>query len=538
MSLLLPDVLAGKLMQNESVEQCGRNRIDGEWRFAFLLSALFLLCAGFTNFHHEMWRDELQAWLICRDSSSISDIFVHSRYEGHPSLWYFCLWPLTRFTRDPAIMQGLNVTIVAAAVFLIAKYAPAPRWLRALAAFGYFPVYEYGSIARNYGLSLLTVIAICVIFPARRERPVLLGITIFLAANTSLHACVLAIAILVALLVEGIIRPPPSTRRVAIWAGFGIAVIGIILSAVQMYPPADSWLTGWFFGFDALKLGFVLHAMTKAYFPLPKPGPGFWNTDLLALLPKYVFYAWVGTGTATLLGLVSVALVRRPVALAYYLSGSLGLLVFFYTKYLGSLRHQGFLFVCLGTALWLASATQPITLPKMLCKVARRAERAVSLLFISLLLIHVTAAGIAVSGEYTYVFSAAKATANLIRQKGLDRLMMVSANDYTTAPVVAYLESDGAYYSDTGRFGSYTIYDRAGEAINSHVWEDAAWLAQTRKSSVVILVDNADLVKTPIPLELEPALQLVGCLASSIRLDESYCVFLLGRTVGPVRHER
>ena len=47
-------------------------------------------------------------------------------------------------------------------------------------------------------------------------------------------------------------------------------------------------------------------------------------------------------------------LLRRPFPLLVYASGTLGLLSFFYTKYFGSTRHHGFLFVLFLASAWLS----------------------------------------------------------------------------------------------------------------------------------------------------------------------------------------
>jgi hypothetical protein len=36
--------------------------------------------------HHEMWRNELQAWLLARDSDSLAELWRNTRYEEHPLL--------------------------------------------------------------------------------------------------------------------------------------------------------------------------------------------------------------------------------------------------------------------------------------------------------------------------------------------------------------------------------------------------------------------------------------------------------------------
>ena len=496
-----------------------------ETLFALSVTVVFLLYAGFTTFHHEMWRDEMGPWLIARDSHSLLDIFHNIRYDGHPSLWYLLLWPLTGVTKNPEAMQWLNLIICAAAVFLIAKAAPAPRWLRAAAALGYYPVYEYGSIARNYALGLLALVAFCTVFPRRHERPVLLGFLLLVAANTSFLACLLAIAALFMLIIESVIYPSAAPDARLSRAGLGIAAAGIIFAVFQMMPPADSgYAIGWHFGFDPAKVVLVLKNMTAAYLPLPKTGPVFWETELLAGFPLYRALSWLGA--PAVLVLVSLALLRRPLTLAYYLTGSLGLLAFFYVKHVGYLRHHGFLFICLGTALWLAATMQPVGLPALWEVTAQRLERGAGVLLGLLLSVHLAGALIAATGEYRYTFSAAKDAAALIRSRGLDKLPMIADLDISGMPVVGYLDKPSAYYPCGDRLGSYVVWDKA-RMQHSIVWEQAPLLAGRSGSQVVVLADDFVMKKFPPPPELQPRLQLIGCPKAGIATEESYCVYLL-----------
>jgi hypothetical protein len=267
--------------------------------------------------------------------------------------------------------------------------------------------------------------------------------------------------------------------------------------------------------------------LSKAYWPIPVPGPHYWQSDLLESLPGYSRFGWIG-GVLLLLT-TSVALIRRPVALAYYLIGSLGLLIFFYVKFKGggSLRHSGFLFVSLGTALWLARTMHPITLRRTFDAAGRWTENAILVLFPILLSIHIVGGVIAAEGEYANIFSGARDTAVLIRERGLDRLPMVGDRDVTAMTVVGYLDKDRAYYPVGGRFGSYVIWDTARK-FKKNVWDETVRLSMQLGSPVVVVVDNGALKTRPPPSELGPALQLVGCSSGQVRADESYCVFLYG----------
>ena len=483
-----------------------------------------MLVVGFTIFHHEMWRDEIDAWLVARDSTSPSALLWNIRYAGHPSLWYLLLWPLTRITRNLHAMQALNLVLAAATAFIVAKYAPAPRWIRAAAVFGYFPVYEYGSIARNYMLGVLGLAVLCASFPRRHQRPVLLGVLVAGIAHTVPHATVLAFALLAVLATEALLDPPVARAR-GTWIGLGIAAAGLAVAAWQMKPPPDSgFAPGWFLTFDPERARTIVTRVIRAYVPLAQSNPGFWNTEFLRLHPWYDAIApAVGIGFVVWIAL---ALVRKPLACAYYLVGSMGLLAFFYLKYDGSLRHHGYLFVCLATALWLARALPAMDGWGSTTVGVRFAESSLVALVPLLLGIHVVGAMIAVSGDYRYTFSGAKATAELMRRAGIDRLPMVGDEDYAAMAVVGYLDKDRAYYPADGRYGSHIVWDtrRLGPY---DLWADAASIALSLHSAVTVVVNKVAMSRSPTPGWLMSRLQLVGCREARIIPDETFCVFLL-----------
>jgi hypothetical protein len=78
-------------------------------RLTLLVSAVFLVVGAFVIAHHELWRDEVQAWLLARDSSSAIDLFSRQKYEGHPALRQLLLMPLTRALSRPS---GQHILLV------------------------------------------------------------------------------------------------------------------------------------------------------------------------------------------------------------------------------------------------------------------------------------------------------------------------------------------------------------------------------------------------------------------------------------------
>ena len=60
----------------------------GVHRLAWVITSAFFLLAAYLLSNHEMWRDEIQAWLLARDSTSVPNLFANLKYEGHPALCF------------------------------------------------------------------------------------------------------------------------------------------------------------------------------------------------------------------------------------------------------------------------------------------------------------------------------------------------------------------------------------------------------------------------------------------------------------------
>src|SRR5579884_429860 len=92
------------------------------WRrfFSFpnILTLLYLCIATPFLIAHPIWRDEAQAFLIARDSTSPLDVLHNLRFEGHPPLWHWLLWLLTRVTTSPEAMQYVHLALAAASVYI------------------------------------------------------------------------------------------------------------------------------------------------------------------------------------------------------------------------------------------------------------------------------------------------------------------------------------------------------------------------------------------------------------------------------------
>ncbi len=111
-------------------------------------------------------------------------------------------------------------------------------------AFGYFPLYEYGTISRNYGLGFLAVVGFCALGSRRPRRYSIMALLLVLMAWTSVYALLLSLALASAIVIDEVLlshrlhRPGPGVRQVL--ATSAIVVVGVGAAALQLRAPADA----------------------------------------------------------------------------------------------------------------------------------------------------------------------------------------------------------------------------------------------------------------------------------------------------------
>jgi hypothetical protein len=493
-----------------------RRMDQGRNRFAAAVTCAFAVACGLGMHRHEMWRDELQAWLLAAGSGSLPELFHNLRYEGHPALWHLLLFAVSRVTHALWAMQVLHLAIAAAAVFLFARNAPFSRRARALFAFGYFPLFEYGVISRSYSLGLLLVLAFASLAPRRLSRGYLsLGIVLALLANANAYGWLLAAVLAGGLFVEALtraeVRQAVAARLGETLLSLGIWAAGALLGVLQMLPPDDGGFaarSSWSFAWDSRKLLLTLASVAQAYLPLPNVGAeAVWNSLLLWRLPVQV---------SVLLGVAAVAglafhLRRSRLALAAYLGGTLILLAFAYGFYFGWLRHHGHHFVLAVGCLWLARRDEE--------SAPRRDLPLVLWLTVQ------TIAGLTLWGlDLMLPFSNAKAVARLLADAPLPAAV---SPDYLGTPVSGYLGRP-LYNLETLRPVTFVLWntERArpfdAEAFCRHLGKLAA---SDPRGAIWVTAFRPP----PCPLRMD----LVTMFQQSLERDERYLVFRVRPPAGP-----
>lgn len=326
--------------------------------------ALYAIVLGFTIIHHELWGDELHSWNIAKASKSFFNLISNTRYEGHPPLWYILLWVVSKFTHDVSYIQLVQFMIANAVVFLVLFYSPFSVLIKALIPFGYFFLFEYGVISRNYAIAVLLAFSICILLHRNfKQKLFLYYALLFLLSNTHLLAMLLAVSLHFYFLLAGYTKNKNKANLLV------HALIGIVILLPSLYfifPPPDSslgadfWLQRW----NIKQSSVIVKAPLRAFIPIPAWWDyHFWNTEFLVQAQKkWSFIKWINLLLSGTLLLLSLAILgKNKKAFFFFISYLLLLLVIYAILPFSNARQTGFIYIAFLTALWFYYPAVPPT---------------------------------------------------------------------------------------------------------------------------------------------------------------------------------
>ncbi|MBF0458189.1 MAG: hypothetical protein HQK99_09870 [Nitrospirae bacterium] len=480
---------------------------DDKFILGFTLA--FALLGIFNISHHVMWRDELEAWMMARDASTLGELFNNIKYQGHPSLWFLTLFVLARITPNPLIMQIFHLALAVGVVYVALRFAPFTKLQKCLFIFGYYPFYEYCVISRNYSYGLfLLLIFLAMYRPGIKDKKYIgLSIILFILCQSNPYGAIIAIALALLLAFELVVirdaavSVSPETKW-QVGAAMVIFLCGLFLSAMQMHPPGDSvWYKPTFFYDDkVLMLVKFLEAIAfiwRAYIPIPPFNMHFWGHNFIT----YFFFDPIAEVKATLYLSIIIAsysfmlFLRRGAALFYYSAATFGILLFSYAIYGGSIRHWGHYFIVFVSAIWLSNLSNPstsgaVTIGKtsVFNKISHFFEAQKSAFFTLILVINVIAGVTANTMNYLYPFSANKETATFIKTNGLDKMPIIGDKDYAASGVAGYLNRP-IYYPVTGRHATFVTWDNKRQDVNpSTILRYAEQYSQEEKQDILLVL--------------------------------------------------
>lgn len=426
----------------------------------------WLLYSSLNVASHEVWRDEVHSWAIAKSSATIGDVFDRTEFEGHPSLWYLLLFVLKQFSVDIDAFKWFHFAISAGAIWLLLWRGQFSLIQKTLLVFGYFFVYEYVAIARNYSVALLCLFAFCAFYKKRGTASGIIGCcgSLFLLAFTNLYAYLAAIAL--GALLNWEIFKHFGIKSLHLPFVFAVWISAAGLGALDIRPSeecihAKEWKTT----FDWSEVFFATSTLWNAYAPVPHQRENFWNSNFfdtkdgqLRIGNKHLPYSWnTANKVKSICGLLVMLftafyLRRKPPVLLFFLAITSIYLLLQYTKFQGALRHHGHYWVMLVVSVWLAR------LGEINVKTIRSLFFPI---FYVLLVLHVIGGIIASGYERNYIFSPNQAASQyLSAQHGFSTAPWICDNDFIAEGVAGILGKEILMHSNEyWRWGTYVVWD-------------------------------------------------------------------------------
>ena len=411
-------------------------------RFNIFVLTAFLVVTAIASTQHAMWKDEIQAFLIARDSATPWDIIQHLRLDGHPLLWYLLIWPGARLTWNPETMKPISLAVSTIGLSLFLWRGPWSRLEKLLWPFGYFVLYEYTVKNRAYCVGAALLMCFCALWPVRRQHILAIALVLGLMANVHLYFGIIAIGCIAALAADryqhggwrGLL--PESWRDIAaafIFLGFAI------FAAYVAAPPRS--------GDFATPHAGDLSSALLAFIQIGAPGT--------ILLPHYdspivLFIVGVPIGLVLVVMFLFVwlrAARHDAAALTLFLVPIPILVATYMLAYRPSIQHAGVLMFLLIAAEWIRRSDSS----------ASEQPRPLSNLLTSVLGIHATIGLILVGIHIMRPAAHGPAVAAYIRAQGWAAQPVAGIGTALTS-VCGYLQAPSCYYAERRRWNSYFPY--------------------------------------------------------------------------------
>lgn len=403
----------------------------------FLLWIIFVSVLGYLKLaHHELWKDEWQAWFVAKDKS-LGDIFSFLYYEGHPALWYIYLKIFTLFTglaNSVVLISVAHLMTVAAGLYFLLVKSRLPFVLPILLSLSYFIFFEYGLVNRGYFLVITFVLWAAWLLRKEHYSRSEMGIILFLLCQTEVYGTLMAIAL-------GFYIFLNEEKKWSWWSQKDIVglMAGFVVFIISVFPRASGHVART----RGKELDFVDNALTSWQGNLS-------NTYMIGSTPDTFTYGWSVLGIVlSVICLAGLFIVFKPHKKLMLTFGFFVVMMmsFSFFIFLGGIRQWGMGFVFFIAMLeirgfdikkeWLAGVIIGV--------------------FCLFNVIH----GVkAVKEDIKIPFTNAEKTGWFIRDKIPPRVPVVAINKFEATPVVGYADRKFFELPDGSAFSYFRWVDK------------------------------------------------------------------------------
>lgn len=492
-------------------------------RFPWIATIAYAIVVAFSAFQHVMWRDEWIPITVARHTASYEAFFSEIRYLGRNGFFSF-VWLLNDLG-GLLLFKAALIAISIFGVFLFVRKSPFTPLQKALFCAGYYPLYEYGTILRDYGAILTLSIGIATLLASRQSKPLLMGLAIALIAQTNAFGVILGtvfgFVFLITLWKRGLLSSKIALSPEFI---FGASVAFISLAYASAGFAQSPEITRAVLGQDLRTDSHFLRLLESAPFPVrawfPIPLFGLWNSQLLDPWPILQI-------CIVLVLLVWIALTIRHSLLAsvtFWIGTAAMGAVLCHLPWT-ALRYHGPYFILLLMAWWFAEQDTPadaaLTDGHFLNNWFIRgitSANARRLFLTTVLIVHAIVGVTFLVQERVAPFSGSQQAANIIREKETPDVLVVVDPDYAAISLAGCLERP-VWIASRRELGAFTKVDKQRRGTPLSPDELGAAVSDR------LTAENRDIVLVTIyPVSMPPEVGLPIGATKGIT-DENYFIY-------------
>jgi hypothetical protein len=423
------------------------------------ITTVFFVVNAWAAFSHVMWRDEWMPLNTARFATDFGEWFAEIKYIGR---WAFfgLIWLIEQCGGHPWLFKLFIVGVSTFGAYIVCRYAPFTWTQKALLVFGYYPLYEYGTILRDYSLVWTIAVVCCALLASRSWRPLAFGLAIAALFQTNPFGLGLGCAFgttyvfdmwRAGRLTDGTLRRPD------VWCGAAVAVASFVIAFKTMTPPPEiaEIVLGQPLRTDShlVRLKESLPFPVRAWLPIPLFGT--WNSQFLDPWP------WLQTALVFVIAtLVITGLRVEPTALFLFGIGMLCLGAILCHLPWVALRYHGPYYLILVCSYWiLESRVRGDAKSKAWLPLGRWMHANRGQLFTGLLFVHAIVAIIFLAEEQVVPFSGSRQAADIIRENEPPDVLIVGDPDYAMISLAGYLDRP-VFIASRSEPGAFTRVDK------------------------------------------------------------------------------
>ncbi len=428
----------------------------------YFLLFLYIAIVSVVSYNHEVWRDEVDPWLLARDVD-LPGLFRYSRNSGHPALWHIILIPFAKLGFPNFTLSIVHLSFAISTAYLFLFHSTLKKYLVVLLIFGYYFLFEYAIIARNYAVSIFLLFLIATLYSKRFEKPILFAFLFFLLENCNIYMTIVASGIGLIYLIE-IVEQKNFKPRILL--GLAIMIIGAIACMLQLIPTderqASPTNTGMFHMINSMALPVSL---AFSFLPGVIGKRAIWSLFFIPvgffvffrIKKLFIFFTWV-------------ILILSFIFTFVYMTGH---------------RHAGFLLLTIVFALWIKPHYETIPKPENIYNslseycfsFIKEPEKLFQIMLTISFLVSLRYSYQESVKDILYSYSNVKEVSEYIMANGYDsdKYIIATHNPDRGKAILYYLKN------------KKTLYYPALESFGSHMW----W---TKKNSEAGPMDLDDVV--------------------------------------------